>query len=129
MASPPKDATRFWTEVAGPVFHGIEKSYNRSVRAAGTSIAAVMLASGSAFAQQGTPSRDDGTMRLEADTKSEDKPAAAEVAPPIEAPPPPPRKKGFVLDATLGGLGFLGSFRRVAPLAPWMHLLFGFEPA
>jgi hypothetical protein len=54
--------------------------------------------------------------------------AAADFAPPPEAPPPPPRKRGFVLDATLGALGFLGTFRRVAPPGPWLHVDFGYEP-
>ena len=44
-----------------------------------------------------------------------------------EAPPPPPRKKGIVLDASLGALGFLGQFRHVAPTAPWMHAQLGYE--
>ncbi|MEO6420678.1 MAG: hypothetical protein ABIP39_14800, partial [Polyangiaceae bacterium] len=30
-----------------------------------------------------------------------------------EAPPPLPRKKGLVLNSSLGVLGFLGQFRRV----------------
>ncbi len=44
-----------------------------------------------------------------------------------EAPPPLPRKKGIVLDSSLGVLGFLGSFRRVAPSAPWFHTQLGYE--
>ena len=44
-----------------------------------------------------------------------------------EAPPPIPRTKGIVLDASLGVLGFLGQFRRVAPSAPWFHAQLGYE--
>ena len=46
---------------------------------------------------------------------------------PEEAPPPPPRRKGIVLDSSLGALGFLGEFRRVAPTAPWLHTSLGYE--
>ena len=48
-------------------------------------------------------------------------------APPADAPPPLPRKKGLVLDASLGALGFLGQFRHVAPTAPWVHAQLGYE--
>ncbi len=46
---------------------------------------------------------------------------------PEEAPPPPPRRKGIVLDSSLGALGFLGEFRKVAPTAPWLHTSLGYE--
>ncbi len=46
---------------------------------------------------------------------------------PPEAPPPLPHKKGLVLESSLGALGFLGSFRRVAPTAPWLHTQLGYE--
>jgi hypothetical protein len=44
-----------------------------------------------------------------------------------EAPPPRPRRKGLVLESTLGVLGFAGQFRHVAPPAYWMHGLLGYE--
>lgn len=47
--------------------------------------------------------------------------------PPPEAPPPLPHHKGFVLEQSLGALGFLGGFRHVAPTASWLHTQFGFE--
>ncbi len=47
---------------------------------------------------------------------------------PAEAPPPPPRKKGFVLEQSLGALGFIGRFRQVAPTAYWLRTQFGYEP-
>lgn len=47
--------------------------------------------------------------------------------PPPEAPPPRPRKKGLVLEATAGVLGFVGQFRHVAPPAYWMHMQLGYE--
>ena len=48
-------------------------------------------------------------------------------APPPEAPPPRPRKKGVVLESTLGALGFTGQFRHVAPPAVWLHTQLGYE--
>ena len=46
---------------------------------------------------------------------------------PLDAPPPLPRKKGFVVEGSLGALGFMGQFRHVAPAAPWIHMQFGYE--
>ena len=44
-----------------------------------------------------------------------------------EAPPPRPRRKGLVLESTLGALGFTGRFRHVAPPAYWLHLQLGYD--
>jgi hypothetical protein len=46
---------------------------------------------------------------------------------PPEAPPPLPRHKGFVLEGSLGALGFLGQFRHVAPTAPLLRVQLGYE--
>ncbi len=46
---------------------------------------------------------------------------------PPEAPPPLPRRKGLVLDTSLGGLAFLGKFGDLAPPAPWLHAQLGWE--
>jgi hypothetical protein len=46
---------------------------------------------------------------------------------PPEAPPPLPHHKGLVAEGSLGGLGFLGNFRHVAPTAPWFHVGVGYE--
>jgi len=46
-----------------------------------------------------------------------------------EAPPPRPRRKGLVLESTLGVLGFGGQFRHVAPPAYWLHTQVGYEVA
>ena len=46
---------------------------------------------------------------------------------PAEAPPPRPRRKGVVLEQTLGALGFGGQFRHVAPPGLWMHMQLGWE--
>ncbi|MBN9161387.1 MAG: hypothetical protein J0I07_10515 [Myxococcales bacterium] len=48
-------------------------------------------------------------------------------APAPEAPPPPPYKKTLVLDSTVGAIGFLGEFGKVAPPGPWMHVQLGYE--
>jgi hypothetical protein len=47
---------------------------------------------------------------------------------PTDVPPPPPRKKGFVLEADLGAMGFLGKLNTVSPTASRLHLQFGYEP-
>lgn len=52
---------------------------------------------------------------------------ADETAATPEAPPPAPYKKTLVLDASLGAMGFLGQFGKVAPTAPWMHVQLGYE--
>ncbi len=45
-----------------------------------------------------------------------------------DAPPPPPRKRGFVLESSIGVLGQLGHLKNIAPSAPWFGLRFGYEP-
>src|SRR6202042_1230400 len=45
----------------------------------------------------------------------------------VEAPPPRPRRKGLVLESTIGVLGFGGQFRHVAPPAYWLHAQLGYE--
>ncbi|WP_394824112.1 hypothetical protein [Pendulispora albinea] len=44
-----------------------------------------------------------------------------------EAPPPLPRKKGVVLDSSLGAHGFAGEFGKVAPPGFWLHTQLGYE--
>ena len=44
-----------------------------------------------------------------------------------EAPPTRLRRKGLVLESTLGVLGFAGQFRHVAPPAYWLHAQLGYE--
>jgi hypothetical protein len=48
---------------------------------------------------------------------------------PAEAPPPLPRKKGLVLESSLGALGYGGQFRHVAPPGVWLHAQLGWELA
>lgn len=50
-----------------------------------------------------------------------------ETAAPPEAPPPPPYKKTLVLDASVGAMGFLGQFGKIAKAGPWMHVQLGYE--
>jgi hypothetical protein len=47
---------------------------------------------------------------------------------PLDVPPPPPRKKGFVLETSLGAMGFLGKLKNVSPTASMLHMQFGYEP-
>jgi len=46
----------------------------------------------------------------------------------LDAPPPPPRKKGFVLESSLGVMGQVGHLKNITPNAPWFGLRFGYEP-
>jgi hypothetical protein len=46
---------------------------------------------------------------------------------PDDAPPVQPHKKGVVLESSLGAMGFVGQFRKVAPPAPWLKLQGGYE--
>ena len=64
-------------------------------------------------------------IHLESDTSTAPTTTIPEAPP--EAPPPLPRHKGFVTEGGLGGMGFFGQFRHVAPTAPWLHLQFGYE--
>jgi hypothetical protein len=54
--------------------------------------------------------------------------SAAQETPLPEAPPPLPRKHGFVVESSLGALGFIGKFRHIAPPAWWLHTQVGYEP-
>jgi len=63
-------------------------------------------------------------IHLESDTQT---PASTLPEAPLEAPPPLPHHKGLVLESSLGGLGFLGQFRHIAPTAPWLHGQLGYE--
>jgi hypothetical protein len=47
---------------------------------------------------------------------------------PLEVPPPPPRKRGFVLESSLGAMGFFGKLKNVSPTASMLHAQFGYEP-
>ncbi len=47
--------------------------------------------------------------------------------PPPEAPPPRPRKKGLVLESTMGAMGFAGHFGQIVQPALFMHLQLGYE--
>lgn len=45
-----------------------------------------------------------------------------------EPPPVQPHKNGLVLQSSLGTMGFVGQFRKVAPPSPWLKLQVGYEP-
>jgi len=95
-----------------------------------------LAVSSAAAAQDAAPAP--GTAVLPADAQIEIAPqppapvvteAPTDVGPEgiAEAPPPRPRRKGLVLESTLGVLGFAGQFRHVAPPAFWMHTQLGYE--
>jgi hypothetical protein len=46
----------------------------------------------------------------------------------LEVPPPPPRKKGIVLEASVGITGFAGKLNTISPTASNFHLQLGYEP-
>ena len=64
---------------------------------------------------------------LTSDTKGANTTADDITAPPPEAPPPRPYEKTLVLDASVGAIGFLGEFGKIAPPGPWMHVQLGYE--
>src|SRR5690242_20623907 len=47
---------------------------------------------------------------------------------PLDVPPPPPRKKGVVLETSVGAMGFLGKLQNVSPTASMLHMQLGYEP-
>jgi hypothetical protein len=47
---------------------------------------------------------------------------------PLDVPPPPPRKRGFVLESSLGAMGFLGKLQHVSPIGSMLHVQLGYEP-
>ena len=91
-----------------------------------------LLAAAPAFAveaqpkdRQLTPEEIDAWLDSRAMPKSQgDHPADDD----LDAPPPPPRKKGFVLESSVGVMGQLGHLKNITPNAPWFGLRLGFEP-
>jgi hypothetical protein len=76
--------------------------------------------------EQPAPTNEQIVSAVNADANPNAKPSQA-VSKEEEAPPPLPRKKGIVVESSLGALAFLGHFRQVAPTAPWFHVLAGYE--
>jgi hypothetical protein len=76
--------------------------------------------------RQLTPEEIDAWLDSRAMPKSQQADHAADAD--ADAPPPPPRKKGFVLESSLGVLGQLGRLKNIAPNAPWFGVRFGYEP-
>lgn len=89
---------------------------------------ALLLAAPAAHAAEPPPAAP-ATAPTEAqiDLSKDTKATVDETAPPPEAPPPAPYKKSLVLDGSIGAMGFLGQFGKVAPTGPWMHLQLGYE--
>lgn len=61
------------------------------------------------------------------DLTKDTKPAEEDTTPPAEAPPARPYQKGLVLDSSIGAIGFLGQFGKVAPPGLWLHTQLGYE--
>ena len=62
------------------------------------------------------------------DSRAMPKSQGDQVADDTDAPPAPPRKKGFVLESSVGVMGQLGHLKNIIPNAPWFGLRFGYEP-
>ena len=93
----------------------------------------VLLASGLAFAveeqpaeRQLTPEEIDAWLDSRAMPKSQSDHAGADDD--ADAPPPPPRKKGVVLESSIGVMGQIGHLKNITPNAPWFGLRLGYEP-
>jgi hypothetical protein len=100
----------------------------RSPIIAATAFAGLLSFAPIAHADEPAPAPDSQTAG-QIDLTRDTKPAAAEdlTAAPPEAPPPAPYKKTLVLDSSVGAIGFLGEFGKVAPPGPWMRTQLGYE--
>ncbi|HVH42853.1 MAG TPA: hypothetical protein VM925_10940 [Labilithrix sp.] len=98
-------------------------------RACASISTALLLAAQVVHADEPAPSDTQAPAAAQVDlTKDTKAPAADDVnAPPPEAPPAAPYKKTLVLDSSIGAIGFLGEFGKVAPPGPWMHVQLGYE--
>ncbi len=88
-----------------------------------------MLLAAPALAQEGDQ-QPITTEQAQAAIKSaeENKDLSTLPAAPLEAPPPPPRHKGFVLEQSLGAVGFAGKFGGLTGHpAIWLKTQFGYE--
>jgi hypothetical protein len=66
--------------------------------------------------------------RIETWLESEPATADLETTSSPEAPPPPPRKHGFVVESSVGALGYIGPMQHVSRPMPWFRTAFGWEP-
>ena len=91
----------------------------------GSVFAACLACSGVALADDEPPPITADQAKAAIDGPKKDDSLLPEAPP--EAPPPPPRHKGFVLEQSLGAMGWLGKFKDVAHPAFYLHTQFGFE--
>jgi hypothetical protein len=92
-------------------------------------MAGVLSLAASAVAQDAPPLPPDTPLTI-APTPPQGKTGEVDTtlpAPPPEAPPPRPRKKGIVLESTVGAMGFTGQLRHVSPPGFWLHTQLGYE--
>jgi hypothetical protein len=78
--------------------------------------------------RQLTPEEIDAWLDSRAMPKSQGDKSADAAGDDADAPPPPPRKRGFVIESSIGVLGQLGHLKNITPNAPWFGLRFGYEP-
>jgi hypothetical protein len=110
------------------------KARSPSVRLAGALACGAALLLGASAAQaadagpperQLTPEEIDAWLDSRAMPKSQSDRSADDDA---DVPPPLPRKKGFVIESSIGVFGQLGALKNITPNAPWFGLRFGYEP-
>lgn len=78
--------------------------------------------------RQLTPEEIDAWLDARALPPSQSRDSAADRDADADAPPPPPRRRGWVLESSVGVLGQLGHLKNITPNAPWFGLRFGYEP-
>lgn len=61
------------------------------------------------------------------DLSGQAKPESILADAPPEAPPEAPRRHGFVIESSLGAMGFAGRFGNLVPPAFWLHTQLGYE--
>ena len=104
----------------------------RSVAALACGVFALLLSNGAGAAEaqpkerQLTPEEIDAWLDSRAMPKSQGDHATGDDD--ADVPPPPPRKKGFVLESSIGVMGQMGHLKNITPNAPWFGLRLGFEP-
>lgn len=77
-------------------------------------------------AARAEPAAPDAQLELESWLDEDTKPA--EVTPSLaDLDLPPPRRRGLVLEGSVGALGHLGDMQAVSPVSPWFRIQVGYE--
>ena len=107
----------------------MKRRYRANVRPGPVGIVAFcMLLARATFAQdaQQPLTTEEAQAAIQAADQKKDQSTLPEA--PLEAPPPPPRKNGFVLEQSVGAVGYAGKFGGlVGHPTPWLEMQFGYE--